>query len=206
MSDHYFTGEPGSPHDLRRISFTAGGRTLECETDAGTFSRGRLDPGTEFLLSQLPAPPLGRVLDLGCGWGALALGLAARDPGARVFACDVNQRALALCRENFARNHLEATVFESDGLDRVEGTFDLIVTNPPIRAGKAVIYRFFADSRRHLTPTGALWIVIRKQQGAPSAQDYLKTLYQEVRLVDRRKGYWVLACRRPHEEKETEHV
>lgn len=203
MSDHYFSKAPESAHAPQTIRFCVGGRELQCRTDAGTFSRDRLDPGSALLLSQLPAPPFGRALDLGCGWGALALGLAALDGGAQVVACDVNQRALDLCRENFRENGLVvAAILESDGFAGIEGTFDLIVTNPPIRAGKAVIYRFFADSRRYLAPEGALWLVIRKQQGAPSAKAYLETLFGQVDLVARQKGYWVLSCRRPKDDEE----
>lgn len=197
MGEHYFTESPESGHQFKTIRFSFAGRELTCRTDAGTFSRDHLDPGSALLTANLPVPPLGRVLDLGCGWGALALAMAALDRAAQVTASDVNQRALDLCRENFAANGLSGTFAHSNGFAALDGAFDLIVTNPPIRAGKAAIYRLFAESAAHLAPKGRLLLVIRKQQGAPSAKTYLETLFESVEIADRSKGYWILRCSGP---------
>ena len=107
---------------------------------------------------------------------------------------DVNERALGLAVRNTAANGMHAEALLSDGFERVEGLFDAVITNPPIRAGKAVIYKMFEDARAHLVPGGALYLVIRKQQGAPSALKFLKGLYESAEVVSRDGGYWVIRC------------
>ena len=191
MPDHYYTEMPTSAHDERRIALRALGNDLTFITDAGVFSRDGLDRGTEVLLDALPALS-GRVLDLGCGWGAVGVALGKRWPGLDIVMTDINSRAVELARRNLTENGVKATVVQGDGFAAVEGRFDAIVTNPPIRAGKAVIYGLFAQARDHLKPDGALYVVIRKQQGAPSALKYLKEIYARAETVGRGSGFHVL--------------
>jgi 16S rRNA (guanine1207-N2)-methyltransferase len=191
MPDHYYTENPNSAHDERRIALRALGNDLTFVTDAGVFSRDGLDRGTEVLLEALP-PLEGRVLDLGCGWGAVGVALGKRYPALDIVMTDINSRAVELARRNLAENGVTAAVLQGDGFDAVEGRFDAIVTNPPIRAGKAVIYGLFARARDYLEPDGALYVVIRKQQGAPSALKYLKEIYSRAETVDRASGFHVL--------------
>ena len=191
MPDHYYTESPSSAHDERRITLRALGNALTFTTDAGVFSRDGLDRGTEVLLEALP-PLTGRVLDLGCGWGAVGTALGRKYPELEIVMTDINQRAVDLARRNLAENGVRATVVQGDGFDPVEGRFDAIVTNPPIRAGKAVIYGLFARARDFLKPGGALYIVIRKQQGAPSALKYLKETFARAEIVDRGSGFHVI--------------
>lgn len=194
MSDHYYTENPTSAHDERRIALRALGKELTFITDAGVFSRDGLDRGTEVLLNALP-PLSGRVLDLGCGWGAVGVALGARWPELDVVMTDINSRAVELARRNLAENGVKATVVQGDGFAAVEGCFDAIVTNPPIRAGKGVVYGLFARAKDYLKPGGALYVVIRKQQGAPSALKYLKETYALAETVDRGSGFHVLRAR-----------
>ena len=191
MPDHYYTETPNSAHDERRIALRALGNDLTFVTDAGVFSRDGLDRGTEVLLEALP-PLEGRVLDLGCGWGAVGVALGKRYPALDIVMTDINSRAVELARRNLAENGVTAAVLQGDGFDAVEGRFDAIVTNPPIRAGKAVIYGLFTRARDYLEPDGALYVVIRKQQGAPSALKYLKEIYSRAETVDRASGFHVL--------------
>ena len=191
MPDHYYTEIPSSAHDERRVALRALGNELTFITDAGVFSRDGLDRGTEVLLDALPALS-GRVLDLGCGWGAVGVALGKRWPGLEIVMTDINSRAVGLARRNLTENGVKATVVQGDGFAAVEGKFDAIVTNPPIRAGKAVIYGLFAQARDHLKPDGALYVVIRKQQGAPSALKYLKEIYARAETVGRGSGFHVL--------------
>ncbi len=197
MNDQYFTADPASASRPVMCDFTYRGAALRFETDSGVFSRGEVDEGSRILLEALP-PLAGRVLDLGCGWGAIGVSIAAANPEARVTMADVNRRALALAEKNAAANRAACRVAESDGFSALEGErFDAIVTNPPIRAGKQVIYRLFADSAAHLAEGGALYLVIRKQQGAESALKYLRTLFEAVERIGRDRGFWVLRAEKP---------
>ena len=191
MSDHYYTETPNSEHDERRVTLVALGNELTFTTDAGVFSRDGLDRGTEVLLNALP-PLSGRVLDLGCGWGPVGVALGKKYPGLEIVMTDINTRAADLARRNLAENGVRATVLQGDGFDPVEGLFDAIITNPPIRAGKAVIYGLFDRARSFLKPGGALYLVIRKQQGAPSALKFLKERYGEAEVIDRGSGFHVI--------------
>ena len=191
MAEHYYTQEPTSKHEEHAFTLECAGRALRFETDAGVFSKLRLDPGTALLLKALPENFSGRALDLGCGWGPVGCCMAARWQHARIALCDVNERAAGLARENLRRNNLSGEVSCGDGLDAVEGAFDLIAVNPPIRAGKAVIYRLFAQSAQRLTAGGNLYVVMRRAQGAESAEKELKTLFPKVETVERGGGYRV---------------
>ena len=193
MTDQYFAREPESESRPVECAFEYRGVKLRFTTDAGVFSRGELDAGTRLLLDALPEEMSGEILDLGCGWGPIGISVKARWPETRVTLADVNLRALARSRENAERNGVQAEALESDGFSALEGrTFDAVITNPPIRAGKQVIYRMFADALVHLKPGGSLYLVIRKQQGAESCVKYLKTLYASVEKLDRSGGFWVL--------------
>jgi len=193
MNDHYYTRDPASESRPVECEYDYRGAHLRFRTDAGVFSRGEVDTGTDLLLKALPEEMGGDILDLGCGWGAIGISVARRWPGARVTMADINRRALALSRENAEKNRAEVICTESDGMAAFEGQrFDAVITNPPIRAGKQVIYRMFADAAKCLKPGGALYLVIRKQQGAESCMKYLQTLYGSVEKIARSGGFWVL--------------
>ena len=197
MNDQYYTADPSSQSRPVPCAFAYRGYGLNFMTDAGVFSKGELDQGTRLLIDALPEFT-GDVLDLGCGWGAIGVSLARANPGARVVMADVNHRALQLSRDNLTRNNASAEVLESDGMAAVmDRTFDAVVTNPPIRAGKQVIYKMFADAAARLNQDGALYLVIRKQQGAESCVKYLKTLFAQVEKLDKSGGFWVLKASEP---------
>ncbi len=198
MTDHYFTPSPQSESRPARFETRYRGHTLLFETDSGVFSRTGLDKGTETLLNALPADMGGRLLDMGCGYGALGVSIAAACPGCRLTMADINQRAALLAAGNARLNRVEAETVIGDGFSGLAGrTFDWIVTNPPIRAGKKVIYRLFADAAAALAQGGRLALVIRKQQGAPSARAYLETLFARAEIIARSAGYWVIQCDTP---------
>lgn len=196
MPDYYYTASPQSAHEDRHFRTVFLGRTLEFETDAGVFSKQHIDPGSELLCRSLPQTLCGDVLDMGCGWGAMTVMTLAAHPDVRMTMADINERALALAVRNVARNDMQATAVLSDGFAQVVGEFDAVITNPPIRAGKAVIYRMFEEAKAHLRAGGALYLVIRKQQGAPSALKFLKELYGDAEVIARDGGYWIIRCRR----------
>ena len=205
VNDQYYTADPTSESKPTPCAFPYRGYGLNFMTDAGVFSKGELDVGSRLLLDALPTLS-GDVLDIGCGWGAIGVAIAKANKAARVTMVDVNRRALSLCRQNCTRNGVTAEVIESDGMAQVMGRkFDAIVTNPPIRAGKQVIYKMFADAAQSLNLDGALYLVIRKQQGAESCVKYLKTLFNEVEKLDKSGGFWVLKAYDP-KEAETDEV
>lgn len=198
MNDHYYTRTPQSASRPAECTFSYRGIDLVFTTDAGVFSRGEVDTGTRLLLEALPEEMQGDILDLGCGWGIIGISIARKWPGSRVVMADVNTRALDLSRENAKRNRAEVVCVESDGMGALmDRSFDAVVTNPPIRAGKQVIYRMFADAATRLKDGGALYLVIRKQQGAESCIKYLETIYGKVEKLDKSGGFWVLKATDP---------
>lgn len=197
-NDHYYTQAPQSAHKPGQVNMEYRGRALRFETDSGVFSRTELDRGTEVLLNALPETLRGRVLDMGCGWGVIGVAVGSLWPDTSVTMADINQRACDLARRNAQQNGVSARVIQSDGYAALdESGYDWILQNPPIRAGKAVIYQMFADASRRLLPGGSLWLVIRKQQGAPSAINHLHTLFSCVETVEKKSGFWVIRCAEP---------
>ena len=193
MNDHYYTRTPQSESRPVNCEYPYRGIPLTFRTDAGVFSKGEVDTGTRLLLEALPEEMHGDILDLGCGWGVIGISIARTWPETRVTLADVNTRALELSRENAERNRADVVCAESDGMEAFAGkTFDAVVTNPPIRAGKQVIYKMFADAAACLKKDGVLYLVIRKQQGAGSWIRYLQTLYAGGEKLDRSAGVWVI--------------
>lgn len=193
---HYFDSKPASDHQEKEIRLRMAGRDFTLITDQSVFSRQKLDYGTgrliEAVLQDFPHKT-GRLLDLGCGYGAVGIILKRTWPALQVVMCDINERAVGLARRNAAFNQVQAVdIVQSDGLESVAGTFDLILTNPPIRAGKQTVYRLFREAAARLNPGGLLYVVIRRQQGAPSALKELQSLFQDVTVIDRSAGYWVI--------------
>ena len=114
-----------------------------------------------------------------------------------VTLCDINNRAIDLATRNAERNKVvNAKIFASDGFANVEGRFDIIITNPPIRAGKAVIYKMYEDAKEHLNDGGRFYLVINKKHGAPSTINYLNELYGEVEVLDKKAGFNVMRCKK----------
>jgi len=206
MTEQYYTANPTSESKPVPCAFPYRGHGLNFMTDAGVFSKGELDTGSRLLLDALPDLS-GDVLDLGCGWGAIGVAIAKAYPDCRVVMADVNRRALELSRQNLERNKAAAECLESDGMAALmDRRFDAVITNPPIRAGKQVIYKMFADAAQTLKDGGALYLVIRKQQGAESCVKYLKTLYASVEKLDKSGGFWVLKASEPLKGENTDEV
>lgn len=200
MNEHYYTHSPASAHHERLIEAVLLGREMKFYTDSGVFSRDAVDPGSRLLIESVGSL-VGRVLDLGCGWGPVGLALALANPEAEVLMADVNERAVELSERNRRMNAvLNAAVVESDAFESIEGEFAHIVANPPIRAGKQVIYGMFDESFRRLIPGGSLTIVIRKQQGAPSARAHLQERFGNAEVIARGGGYWIIQSRKEPDE------
>ncbi len=153
MSQQYFAAHPDAPGRPGRVQLVLADLYLELETDSGMFSPGRIDPGTRLLLETAPPPPAtGQLLDLGCGYGPLALAMAARSPDADVWAVDVNRRALALCARNAVRAGLRGVRAVLPDHAALPGQFQLIWSNPPIRIGKPALHELLATWLARLAP------------------------------------------------------
>lgn len=195
MTEHYFTELPESAHKPLTFQAQYRGHTLQFQTDSGVFSRTEVDKGSDALLRQLPEKIDGDVLDMGCGYGTIGLSLKKANPRCTLTMVDINARAVELARKNAEANGIDAEILLGDGFAAVAArTFDLIVTNPPIRAGKQVIYLMFEDAAKALKPEGTFVLVVRKQQGAPSAAAHLRSLFQTVDILAKKGGFWVMRC------------
>jgi 16S rRNA (guanine1207-N2)-methyltransferase len=197
-SDHYFSPSPRSDFSTRTIRATLAGREVELVTAAGVFSPEHLDQGTRILLDAVPEPSAsGHLLDLGAGWGPIALTLAMRAPDATVWAVDVNERALDLVSRNAARlgvTNVNA-VLPGDVPDDVR--FAAIWSNPPIRVGKRELHGMLEQWLPRLTDDGVAWLVVAKHLGAESLQRWLAdSLGLEVARAANSKGFRVLSARR----------
>ncbi len=198
MSEHYFSRTPQSESDPDHWSFSLLGHTFIFKTDRGVFSKRTVDFGSRLLIETFRPPDLeGDILDVGCGYGPIGLALA-KSTGRTVHMVDINERALLLCRENASLNQVaNVRIYESDRLEGVrEKDFAAIVTNPPVRAGKKVVYDIFEQSYDHLKAGGELWIVIQKKQGAPSAEKKLAEIFDEVEVVKKKKGYFIIKAKK----------
>ena len=192
---YYFDQTPSSESNIREISFSLYGQNYRYYTDNGVFSKSRIDEGSYiFLKVLLPLHLDGRILDLGCGYGPIGLTIAQNSKQARVDLADINSRALALASKSGERLNLNSrvTFLHSDIFEKIEGPYDSIVVNPPIRAGKVVTYRMYLESKQYLIDGGSLYVVIRKKQGAESAFKYIETVFGNVSLLHKEKGYWII--------------
>ena len=163
-------------------------------TDNGVFSKSRVDEGSlAFLKVILPLNLTGKILDLGCGYGTIGLTIAISNQQARIDLADINTRALALCEKNARELGLSqrVTILQSDIYENIEGPYDSIVVNPPIRAGKRVTYAMYEGAKQRLIDGGSLYIVIRKNQGGPSASEYIESLFGNITLLKKDKGYYI---------------
>ena len=189
---HYFKEDPNLASHIKEINFEVNGISMQLLTDNGVFSKNKVDEGSlAFLKVLLPLDLGNNILDLGCGYGTIGLTLAIAKKEARVTLADINPRALNMCRRNAELLNLSqrVTILQSDIYEKIEGRYDSIVINPPIRAGKAVTYRMYEEAKQYLIDGGSLLIVIRKAQGADSASKYIESIFGNIRLLDRHKGY-----------------
>lgn len=196
---HYFQDDPSLKSNIRNIDFEIDGHKIELSTDNGVFSKSRIDEGSYALLKVIvPLRLSGKILDLGCGYGPIGLTIAITSSTARVDLADINTRALALCRQNANKYGLDnrVTILQSDIYENIEGPYDSIVVNPPIRAGKKVTYAMYDGAFQRLIDGGSLFIVIRKSQGGPTASKYIESLFGNIALLKRDKGYYIYQAKK----------
>ena len=199
-SDHYFSAAPASPENLRRLRVTLAGREVEVTTAGGVFSPDHVDSGTSVLLSNTPPPPPGgNLLDLGSGWGPIALSLALESPHATVWAVDVNERALDLVRRNaeaLGLSNVNAVLPDDVPADVV---FRTIRSNPPIRVGKHELHGLLERWIPRLDERADAWLVVQRNLGSDSLQRWLAATFERGYSVQRAatgRGFRVIKVRR----------
>ena len=191
---HYYDLDPSLESKERLIEFVVLGRKISLLTDNGVFSKAKLDEGSKLLIETLlPLSLTGKILDLGCGYGPIGLSIGLCSETASITLADINPRALELCKKNAGLLNLSdrVTVLQSNIYSNIEGKFDCILLNPPIRAGKKVTYTMYKEAKEHLVSGGQFYFVIRKAQGASSASQYVKEVFGNITLLARKKGYHI---------------
>ncbi|MBE6146810.1 MAG: class I SAM-dependent methyltransferase [Firmicutes bacterium] len=179
--------------NIKKIDVTICGVSLRLNTDNGVFSKDKLDFGTRTLLENILLDDFcGKVLDVGCGYGSIGLYLR-KTTACSVDMCDVNRRCLHLAKMNAKENNLDVNIFESDCYQNVTDKYQVIITNPPIRAGKKVVYDILMGAKEHLVSGGVLYCVIHKDQGAKSTVSDLEKIYN-VSIIEKNKGFFVIKC------------
>lgn len=197
--EQYFTNNPNLKSELRTIIYKHEGEILTFFSDNGVFSKDKLDFGSTLLLdtifNNVHTDNLD-ILDVGCGYGYIGISMA-KLKKAHVTMCDVNKRALHLARKNAQENGVESLcqVLESNMYENITEIYDLIITNPPIRAGKNVVYGILDGARDYLKEDGELWTVIRKDQGAKSAISHLEENYN-CEVVTKSKGFYIIKAKK----------
>lgn len=193
---HYFINDANLKNNPQSYETTLLNKKFIFYTDSGVFSKDRLDYGTRLLIENLPYNELhGKVLDVGCGYGPIGLAVA-KLSNAFVHMIDINIKAIELTKQNALVNGIKNILaYNSDTYENVNEAFDFIVTNPPIRAGKKIVYKIIEEAKDHLNSDGELWFVIRKQQGAESLIKNINSLYI-VEIIDRSKGYYIIRAKK----------
>lgn len=189
---HYFTNEENLKSEIKRVDVVIHSTSYYFYTDNGVFSKGELDFGTELLLKtfEYNSTQDKKALDMGCGCGPIGIYLSKL--GFVVDMSDVNKRAIHLSKMALKEQKINANVFESDAYENIDGKYDYIISNPPIRVGKEKLYEIIMGAKEHLTNEGELWIVVRKKQGADSLVRNMKNTYKNVEVITKKKGFYIV--------------
>ena len=163
-------------------------------TDNGIFNKSGLDYGTRLLLNNLDISNKNSFLDIGCGTGVVGIYLKKLNSDFTVDMCDINKRAVDITNKGLKKNNLVDNAFVSDAYSNIESKYDCIISNPPIHAGKEKVYEIIRGASTHLTASGELWIVMRKDQGALSMMNDNKDLYN-FEIITKDKGFLIIKAR-----------
>ncbi len=193
---HYFEKNPSSENIKNSFGYIFNDINFKFNSSTGVFSKGKVDFGSGLLIKgffeDVKCEPR-KILDVGCGVGVIGIVIAKVFKNSMIDMIDINTRALELAKENISSNEVEnASAFFSDLFENVEGVYDKILSNPPIRVGKELVFRVYEDAYKYLKSGGALYIVIQKKQGAPSSQEKLEEIFGNCEIIIKSKGYRVL--------------
>ena len=193
--EHYFTNNSHLKSEIRTISYENKGVVFTFFSDLGVFSKDKIDYGSRVLVETIihQGKKYNNILDVGCGYGFIGIVLGKLNEASVVFT-DVNKRALHLCERNIKENKIKGEIVLSNAYQNITETYDLIVTNPPIRAGKEVVLNIIRDARKHLKEDGELWFVIRKDQGVKSIIKCVEDIYK-TEVVKKDKGFYIVRAK-----------
>ena len=197
MANHYYTKNPDSISQQKHWTYRLKGNTLSFTSDNGVFSKHTVDFGSELLVESYDIPEQfqkASLLDIGCGYGTMGLAYGKAYPELSIEMIDVNERALLLAKENAIKNGIHnVEIHECNLYDAVKKSqYEIIISNPPIRAGKIVVHTILEKAYDYLAENGQLVIVIQKKQGAPSAQKKMEEVFGNCERIQWDKGYWIL--------------
>jgi 16S rRNA (guanine1207-N2)-methyltransferase len=190
---HYFENDESVKSCVKSIDIYFKDKYFRFASDNGVFSKDGVDAGSKLLVETYVAyGRKGRVLDVGSGIGVIGI-MISKFNNCEVDMLEINKRAVSLCEKNIFDNELDkCRVFESDVYEKADGVYDAVVSNPPIRAGKSVVFEILEKAKEHLVDNGELWVVIRKKQGADSAKKKLVDVYGNCEVVNKDKGFCIL--------------
>jgi 16S rRNA (guanine1207-N2)-methyltransferase len=199
--EQYFTKNPTTEKEIYKFDWNIGEERFYFYTSNSVFSKSGMDFGSMLLVETVIRENKefeGNILDLGCGYGPMGVILAKILNKSSITMSDVNERALELCLMNAKENNVSqrVKVMNSSAFDDINGNYDIIVTNPPIRAGKEVIFSFYEGAYEHLNKGGKLYVVIQKKQGAPSTKKKLEDLFGNCETSDKKSGYFIFRAER----------
>lgn len=189
---HYFTDNSNLRSVLRKIDYENKGYVFTFLSDNGVFSKNKIDYASELLVNTIinNAKNCDDILDVGCGYGFIGITLS-KMLNSHVTMVDVNNRAIHLALENIKKNKINGEAFNSDIYENITGKYNLIVSNPPIRAGKNTVLNILRNAKDYLKDNGVLWFVINKNQGAKSIIKELEDIYK-IHIKERSKGFYVI--------------
>lgn len=191
---HYFINDENLKSNIIKKKVIINNQEFFFYTDNGVFSKKGLDFGTRTLLESLELDKIkGNVLDFGCGYGPIGIYLS-KNTKASVHMIDINKRSLELALKNAETNNVNPKIYESNIYENIDTMFDYIITNPPIRVGKKILYQILFDAKKYLNKTGELWFVINKDQGAKSVMKDLEKEYS-VKLITKNKGFYIISAK-----------
>jgi 16S rRNA (guanine1207-N2)-methyltransferase len=199
MSEHYYSEKPTVKSNPKTWSYMLKNHELRFTSDHGVFSKDTIDFGTRLLIETFKFPETeGDILDVGCGYGPVGISLAKTEPSRKIKMVDVNERAVELSKQNAKANHVtNVEALQSNLFENVSKTgYAAILSNPPIRTGKKLVHKLLEEAYHFLVSNGELWIVIQKKQGAPSAKEKLESLFDEVDIIEKSKGYFIIRAKK----------
>ncbi|HPD99773.1 MAG TPA: class I SAM-dependent methyltransferase [Bacillota bacterium] len=192
---HYYTKENDTlKSNEKEVLIKIREKSFSFLTDHGVFSKQGLDFGSRLLIESVLDQEEKNVLDVGCGYGPLGIIYNSFYPKSNVSMIDINDRAIKLTQKNALKNKVSVNVFFSDGFSEVKDEFNLIISNPPIRAGKDVVYSIFEGAKNHLMVGGSFYFVMNKKHGAPSAIKKCEEVFSSVEVINKKSGYYIIKC------------